>query len=171
MYHPHALSSMHNRISFFGRRELIVGLLLPTSSRSQYFKPKVALMNRCFSSSVGVDNLRNAGLPKDYKIQGNGVLVVVDKKNEGEQQVLAKCLDAVNFNGIEALKQLSGSNFLTVKNLYQIIYCKELLIAEYDSIKSKFGNMIKKTDGMSHKIVDQLIVELKSEKYKPAPTR
>jgi hypothetical protein len=128
-------------------------------------------MNRCFSSSVGVDNLRNSGFPKGHKTQGNGVLVVVDKKNEGEQQVLAKRLDAVHFNGIEALKQLSSRNFLTVENLYQIIYCKELLIAEYGAIKSKVGNMIKRTDGMSHKIVDQLIVELKSEKYKPAPTR
>ena len=175
-YRPHTLSSMHDRISSSGRRELIVGPSLPTSSRSQHSKPKVTLMNRSFSSSVGVDNLRNSGLPKGRETHGNGASVVVDKKNEGRQLLLAEHFNAAHYSGIEALKQLSDGNFLTVKNLYQIIHCKELLIAEYGVTKYKVGNMTEGTDGktydgMSHKIMDQIIAELKSEKYKPAPTR
>lgn len=167
---------MRRRINSFGRRELIVGLLPSVSDRNKSQKSKVTLMARGYCSLTRGENLRNTGLPKGCETQGNGVPVVVDKKNQGGQLILAKNICAVKNGGINALQQLADSHFLTVTNIYQIIYCKELLIAEYGATKSKAGNLTPGSDretydGMNHKIVDNLITELKSETYKPAPTR
>jgi phage tail tape-measure protein len=173
-------------------------------------------MTRGYCTLTKGVNLRNTGLPKGCETQGNGVPIVVDNKNEGGQLILAKNICAVENGGINALKQLADSHFLTVGNIYQIISCKELLIAEYGATKSKVGNMTlsslphpggpsrisfsrgkgtgvrrrearvprplfregggigsdgKTYDGMNHNRVDNLIIELKSETYKPAPTR
>lgn len=177
LYRPRIFNNAISSINLFGRSGLIVGLQTLTSNRREHYGPKVTLMTNSFCTSVGSGRLRNVGLPKSRETHGNGVLVVVDKKDEEGQPVNnVEEFCAVGNNGIELLKQLADSNFSTVKNIYRIVCCEKLLIAEYGSTKSKVGNMTKGTDGktydgMKHEIGRKLTNELITEKYKPAPVR
>ena len=99
----------------------MVDMLSPTSSRRTVPGPKVD-RTRQYSSSVGNGVLKNSGLPKGREAQGNGALIVVDKKTKGGSQFSSRDFDAANYtSGIEALKHLADGNFLTVKNIYRII--------------------------------------------------
>ena len=177
LYRPLTYNSTYSDIGAFVSRALIVRSPSEISNRNKCRKPKATLMARSFSSLVGGENSRNAGLPKGRETHGNGVPIVVEKKDEGVQLVYNENkYYAINNNGVDALKRLAYGHFSSIHDIYQIIHCKVLMIAEYGNTKSKVGNMTKgvdgKTyDGMSHEVVNNLIEKLKSETYKPTPTR
>jgi len=60
--------------------------------------------------------------------------------------------------------------------LYQKLYNRELWLMAYESIAAKQGNMTagtdgKTIDGMGWQLIDTMIADLKTSRYKPSPVR
>lgn len=121
---------MYNEIRAYVSRALIASSFSGISNKNKCIWPKATLMNRSFSLLIGGENSKNVGLPKGCEINGNGVSVVVERKYKGIQLVSKEYkYYATSNSGIDALKRLADEHFLFIYKIYQIIYCKELMIA------------------------------------------
>ncbi|WP_420975145.1 group II intron reverse transcriptase/maturase [Bacillus thuringiensis] len=78
---------------------------------------------------------------------------------------------------LEVLQKLNGKNKNWVnKEVYRLLYKKDLYIIAYERIKSKPGNMTQGTDkatidGFSSKWIESIIHDLKNEKFQFKPVR
>jgi retron-type reverse transcriptase len=122
---------------------------------------------------IGGENLKNAGLPKVSDDYGDGVSIV--SKNEVRQLVFEKTNCAVNY-GADMLNQIYESEFDTLHNVYSLLLDRDMYYAVYQKIKSKPGYMTPgiddiNIDGINKQLFEEIIEELRSEHYRPNPTR
>src|SRR5258708_17094028 len=88
--------------------------------------------------------------------------------------------NAGNENGLqrlEVIRKLNGENREWVNSeLYRLMYKQDLYILAYERIKSHPGNMTPGTDdesldGFTLAMIDELIEEMKTERYRCKPVR
>ena len=88
--------------------------------------------------------------------------------------------DAGNENGLqrlEVIRKLNGENReWDNSELYRLMYKQDLYILAYERIKSHPGNMTPGTDdetldGYSLAMIEELIQEMRAEKYRCKPVR
>jgi len=78
---------------------------------------------------------------------------------------------------LEVIRKLNGENRKWVNDdLYRLMYKQDLYILAYERIKSHPGNMTPGTDdetldGFSETIIEEIIQEMKTEKYRSKPVR
>jgi hypothetical protein len=78
---------------------------------------------------------------------------------------------------LEVIRKLNGENREWVNSeLYRLMYKQDLYILAYERIKSHPGNMTPGTDdetldGFSLAMIDELIEEMKTERYRCKPVR
>jgi len=113
------------------------------------------------------------------KTYGNGSGIVVRRQstNEVQKRFYSSKRIAVKSDGGASLEHLLvyDSDGKCI-NAYKCITNKDILLACYDKMKSKPGNMTRGTDsetfdGISNPYFDKLVEELKSEKFQCRPTR